>query len=117
MTTRALTTFFLAAILAGAAAPLLAQGERPVAGPKTLKPAPWVQGGGAGRVLSDGERLALEGQNAWQTQQELWRVMRQYPPAVGEILQRDPSLLEKADYMAAYPVLGEFLKAHPEVAR
>ena len=45
------------------------------------------------------------------------RVMRQYPPAVGEILQRDPSLLDRQDYLASYPALVEFIQQHPEVPR
>jgi hypothetical protein len=119
MTNRALTALLIAAAVSGAATPLLAQSpERgPVVRQKTLKPAPWAQGAGGGQVLSDSERAAVESQNAWQTQQSLWSLMRQYPPAVGEILQRDPSLLEKADYMSAYPALTEFVKQHPEVAR
>jgi hypothetical protein len=68
---------------------------------------------------SDSERARLESQNenAWNTQQDLWRVMRQYPPAVGEIVQRDPSLLQKPDYMSAYPALAAFVEQHPEVTR
>jgi hypothetical protein len=44
-------------------------------------------------------------------------VMRQFPPAVGEIIQRDPSLLTKPEYMSAYPALVAFLEQHPEVVR
>jgi hypothetical protein len=69
------------------------------------------------RQLSDSERAALESQNAWNTQQDLWRVMRQYPPAVGEIIQRDPSLLSKPDYMSAYPNLAAFIAEHPAITR
>ena len=39
------------------------------------------------------------------------------PPAVGEVLQRDPSLLTRADYLAPYPVLWAFLQKHPEIVR
>ena len=39
------------------------------------------------------------------------------PPAVGEIIQRDPSLLTKPEYMSAYPALIAFLEQHPEVTR
>lgn len=67
--------------------------------------------------LSDSERASLDQQNAFGTQQDLWRVMRQYPPAVGEIIQRDPSLLTKPEYMSAYPALIAFLEQHPEVTR
>lgn len=47
----------------------------------------------------------------------LREILQQYPYTVGEILRRDPSLLNKADYMAPYPKLTEFLTQHPEVAR
>lgn len=111
MTRRALTASFLALALAGAATPALAQRDAgPVVIDKRLKPGPLAQ-------LSDSERAALESQNAWSTQQDLWRVMRQYPPAVGEIIQRDPSLLTKDEYMSAYPALAAFLEQHPEIMR
>jgi len=101
MTRRALTAAVFALVLAGAAAPALAQrNPAPVVPPRLVE---------RGRQAGD--------QNAWNTQQDLWRVMRQYPPAVGEIIQRDPSLLEKPDYMAAYPALTAFIEEHPEVTR
>jgi hypothetical protein len=108
MTKRALTACVLTLSLAGAAAPALAQqNPAPEIGPVLRERAP----------LSDRERNLLDQQNAWNTQQDLWQVMRQYPPAVGEIIQRDPSLLSKADYMSAYPSLAAFIGQHPEVAR
>src|ERR1051325_10936711 len=111
MTRRALTAAFLTLALAGVAAPALAQRDTgPVVLEKRLKPGPFAQ-------LSDSERAALESQNAWNVQQDLWRVMRQYPPAVGEIIQRDPSLLGKAEYMSAYPSLAAFVEQHPEITR
>ena len=120
MTSRALTAGLLTASLAAASTSLAAAqgaGSHPVTQQKTLKPAPWAQGAGGGqRPAGDGQPQAGN-DTAWNTQQELWRVMRQYPPAVGEILQRDPSLLDKADYMSAYPALAEFVQQHPEVAR
>jgi hypothetical protein len=109
MTRRALTAFLFALSLAGATAPVLAQ-QNPA---PELAPVLRERRG----PLSDTERATIDAQNAWSTQQDLWRVMRQYPPAVGEIIQRDPSLLNKADYMASYPGLAEFLQRHPEVAR
>ena len=108
MTKRALTASLLALTLAGAAAPALAQ--RPEQIPPRLQQVPRGP-------LSDSERAVLDRQNAYQTQQDLWTVMRQYPPAVGEILQRDPSLLGKPDYMAAYPALGAFIESHPDISR
>jgi hypothetical protein len=110
MTRRALTASFFALSLASAAAPALAQ--QPPA-PQQRPPVLQERRG----PLSDTERSLLDQQNAFMTQQDLWRVMRQYPPAVGEIIQRDPSLLLKPDYMGAYPALTEFLERHPEVTR
>jgi hypothetical protein len=55
--------------------------------------------------------------NAQVTFEELHRILRQLPPAVGEVLSRDPSLLNRADYLAPYPVLVAFLQQHPEIAR
>jgi hypothetical protein len=51
------------------------------------------------------------------TREQLQRLLRQHPPAVGEVLGRDPSLLTRADYLSPYPVLWAFLQKHPEVAR
>ena len=111
MTKRALTASLFAIALAGAAAPVLAQqpANRP---PELVRPPELLR-----RQLSDSERAVLDSQNAWNTQQDLWRVMRQYPPAVGEIIQRDPSLLSKPDYMSAYPNLAAFITEHPEITR
>lgn len=44
-------------------------------------------------------------------------VMRQYPPALGQILKLDPTLMNNAAYLQGYPALGAFLTAHPEIAR
>jgi hypothetical protein len=54
---------------------------------------------------------------AQETRDQLQRILRQLPPAVGEVLQRDPSLLNRPDYLAPYPVLVSFLSQHPEIAR
>jgi hypothetical protein len=51
------------------------------------------------------------------TRVQLQQILRQHPPAVGEVLQRDPSLLTRADYLSPYPVLWAFLQRHPEIAR
>ena len=111
MTKRALTASLFALTLAGTAAPALAQ-QQPPTRQELVRPQELLR-----RQLSDSERAVLDSQNAWNTQQDLWRVMRQYPPAVGEIIQRDPSLLSKPDYMSAYPNLAAFVAEHPEVIR
>jgi len=114
MTNRALTASIFALTLA---APGLAgaQAQSPASPAPQAPQAPvLVERRGP---LSDGERAYLDQQNAFGTQQDLWRVMRQFPPAVGEIIQRDPSLLTKPEYMSAYPALVAFLEQHPEVVR
>lgn len=55
--------------------------------------------------------------DASQTREQLQDLLRQYPPAVGEVLQRDPSLLAREDYIAPYPALVQFLRLHPEIGR
>jgi hypothetical protein len=112
MTKRALTASLFALTLAGAAAPAVAQQQPAVRPPELVRPQELLR-----RQLSDSERAVLDSQNAYNTQQDLWRVMRQYPPAVGEIIQRDPSLLSKPDYMSAYPNLSAFIAEHPEITR
>lgn len=63
------------------------------------------------------DMAAVRTPTADDTRRELHEILEQYPASVGEILRRDPSLMARADYMAAYPDLVKFLAAHPEVAR
>jgi hypothetical protein len=55
--------------------------------------------------------------DAEHTREMLRRILEAYPRAVAEVLRRDPSLLSRSDYMAAYPALATFLAEHPEVQR
>ena len=56
-------------------------------------------------------------QDADVVRDQLQNILRGYPRSVGEVLRRDPSLLARADYMAAYPQIATFLAQHPEVQR
>ena len=56
-------------------------------------------------------------QNAENTRQELQNLLWQLPPGVRGVLQNDPSLIDRPDYLAPYPALAAFLKQHPEIAR
>jgi hypothetical protein len=56
-------------------------------------------------------------QDAQHTREQLRAILEMYPDSVGEILRRDPSLMARPDYMAAYPQLSQFLSAHPEIPR
>lgn len=101
--------YFLAAVFVAALAPLtsaavLAQQPATAAAPQPAAPAlpPAVY-----QVTTD----------AATTREQLQDLLRNYPPVVGEVLRRDPSLLGRADYMAPYPLLVGFLQQHPEVSR
>src|SRR5688572_26779081 len=50
------------------------------------------------------------------TRMRLHQLLRELPPAVGEVLQRDPSLMNRPDYLAPYPALTAFFQQHPEIA-
>jgi hypothetical protein len=52
---------------------------------------------------------------AHEVREDLQRVLRGLPPAIGQVLRHDPSLLTRADYLAPYPALAAFLAQHPEV--
>jgi hypothetical protein len=51
------------------------------------------------------------------TRNMLQNLLWQLPPNVRNVLQADPSLIDRPDYLAPYPQLVEFLAQHPEVAR
>lgn len=63
------------------------------------------------------ELLPVARQDAEHTRDQLRRILDLYPRAVGEVLRRDPGLMGRADYMASYPPLAQFIAQHPEIAR
>ena len=56
-------------------------------------------------------------QRADDTRSQLNDLLQDHPPAVREVLQREPALLTNADYLAPYPRIAAFVTAHPEIAR
>jgi hypothetical protein len=96
----------------------------------TLAPAAAAQTGNV-HVAPDGQVISVgpDGRTAFGTLEqldtsdarrvrfELAQLLRQHPPSLRTVLQADPSLLEKADYLAPYPKVAEYLRQHPEVAR
>ena len=56
-------------------------------------------------------------QSADFTRNRLQQLLYQLPPNVRSILQYDPSLADKPDYLTPYPTLQAFLKQHPEISR
>jgi hypothetical protein len=51
------------------------------------------------------------------TRQRLEQMLWQLPPEVRGVLQNDPTLADRPDYLSTYPQLQAFLKQHPEIAR
>src|SRR4051812_12576249 len=47
--------------------------------------------------------------------QRFREVMRQYPPALGQVFRLDPSLMANPAYLAPYPGLAAYLAQHPEI--
>jgi len=72
-----------------------------------------VVGGGAAAAA---QVPVVTDQNARQTRDQLREILQQYPPSLADVLQLDPSLLTKEDYVAPYPALAAFLKQHAEIA-
>jgi hypothetical protein len=70
-----------------------------------------------GPTLIERGREPLDANDARRVRGELQRLLTEHPPNLRTVLQADPSLLTKGDYLAPYPRVAEFLKAHPEVAR
>jgi hypothetical protein len=77
------------------------QGPRPVTPPAPVQMPPLFQ----------------DNPGVHETRMELHRLLRQYPPTLGEILMRDPSLLSDEGYLKSYPALVAYLGQHPEIAR
>ncbi|HET9362585.1 MAG TPA: hypothetical protein VFO58_22700 [Vicinamibacterales bacterium] len=61
--------------------------------------------------------LQTPAQGAEITREQLQGLLEQLPPNVRRVLQLDPSLAERPEYLALYPQLQAFLKVHPEVTR
>jgi hypothetical protein len=78
-------------------------------------------GRGQGPVVLTQRGLApiesLDASDARRDREELEQLLNEHPPNVRTVLQADPSLLQRDEYLASYPRLGAFLKEHPEVAR
>src|SRR5512136_3120267 len=54
--------------------------------------------------------------NWGETQGQLFQVLQQYPPTLGQVLRLDPTLLTNQAYLEPYPALAAFLNQHPEIA-
>ena len=71
----------------------------------------------AQQQVSAGSETVRVVQDAESTREQLRAILRTYPDAVAEVLRRDPSLMARADYMASYPQLAQFIAQHPDIPR
>jgi hypothetical protein len=69
--------------------------------------------GGPGRTA---QAQVVTDQNARETRDHLRDILGQYPPSLAQVLQLDPTLLTRDDYLAPYPALATYLKQHTEIA-
>jgi hypothetical protein len=56
-------------------------------------------------------------QDAVETRQDFYRVLEQYPPALGRVMRLDPTLMTNASYLASYPNVAAFFARYPDVPR
>ena len=104
----AVRAFFGVLCLSAAPSPVCAQ--RATAASQV--PAPAAAAAQAPGVVTDGRQL-----NADDVRNQLNELLQDHPPAVREVLQREPALLVNGDYLAPYPRLAAFVAAHPEIVR
>lgn len=73
----------------------------------------------AGTVVlgQDVKVFSEDNEKVGRTREELWGLLRQYPPRLGEVLKLDPSLLSNEGYLAPYPEIRTYLQRHPEIGR
>ena len=105
----AVRAFFGVLCLSAAPSPVCAQ--RATAASQ-VPAAPAVASAQAPGVVTDGRQL-----NADDVRNQLNELLQDHPPAVREVLQREPALLVNGDYLAPYPRLAAFVAAHPEIVR
>ena len=53
--------------------------------------------------------------DAQETRRDFVELLRRHPPAVARVMKLDPSLMHNESYLAAYPVIADFLSRHPEI--
>lgn len=71
----------------------------------------------AGQPQTQPQQAYPLNQNASETRKEFYRVLDQYPPALGRVLRLDPTLMTNQAYLASYPAVAAFLAQYPDVPR
>ena len=100
---RAFTTRWAAAAL-----PVLLAGA-------TVVPPAWGQSKADSRPAPAAIESSGRIMDAQSTRRSLMEILEKHPPSVARVLKLDPSLMHNESYLAAYPVLRDFLAAHPEI--
>ena len=113
---RAISGKMLVGVLCLASAPTPVCAQRADAQPAAVPPAAATQSAAAAQVPAVANPVVSD-QNAQQTRQQLQELLNDHPPALREVLQRDPALLTNVDYLAPYPRVAAFLASHPEITR
>jgi len=85
--------------------------------PQEIGPTLRGRGQPAPAEQSDNPEALAYSQSADFTRNRLQQLLYQLPPNVRSILQYDPSLAERPEYLAPYPTLQAFIQQHPEIAR
>jgi len=75
-----------------------------------------VQPAGMAQAPISAAAMKVEQPDAQHVKEELSGLLEHYPPSLRSVLALDPGLLENQSYLAPYPALVTFLKAHPEIA-
>ena len=73
------------------------------------------QPAGAQERVAASRAAATSTPDAQRTREELIEILRKHPPAVARVLKLDPSLMRDGTYLNTYPVLKDFIAAHPEI--
>ena len=58
---------------------------------------------------------AIDQPDTQRTRNDFENLLNRYPPSVKRVLRDDPNLMKNDAYLAPYPALGAYLKAHSEV--
>ena len=56
-------------------------------------------------------------QNANDTRRQFYKILDQYPPALGRVLRLDPTLMTNPAYLASYPNVAGFVAQYPDIPR
>lgn len=63
------------------------------------------------------QTVAIPTRAAKETREAFYKVLEQYPPALGRIMRLDPTLMTNPGYLSTYPALATFLQQNPDVPR